>query len=74
MFCIVSTERRNNDDVRKSVNLGNNVTINFLRVLVGLGNGILTSSVYIVEVVSADNRGSVVMVSEQREIVSTGLL
>ena len=33
------------------------------RVLVGLGNGILTSSVYIVEVVSADNRGSVVMVS-----------
>ena len=34
------------------------------RVLVGLGNGILTSSVYIVEVVSADNRGSVVMVSQ----------
>ena len=74
MFCIVSTERRNNDDVRKSVNLGNNGTINFLRVLVGLGNGILTSSVYIVEVVSADNRGSVVMVSEQCEIISTGLL
>ena len=33
------------------------------RLLVGLGNGILTSSVYIVEVVSPDNRGSVVMVS-----------
>ena len=30
--------------------------------LVGLGNGILTSSVYIVEVVSANRRGSVVMV------------
>ena len=32
------------------------------RMLVGLGNGILTSSVYIVEVVSANRRGSVVMV------------
>ena len=33
------------------------------RILVGLGNGILTSSVYIVEVVPAKNRGSIVMVS-----------
>ena len=32
------------------------------RMLTGLGNGILTSSVYIVEVVSASRRGSVVMV------------
>jgi len=36
-------------------------TILASRLLVGLGNGILTSSVYIVEVVSPDNRGSVVM-------------
>ena len=34
------------------------------RLLVGLGNGILTSSVYIVEVVAPDNRGSVVMVRD----------
>ena len=33
-----------------------------LRMLTGLGNGILTSSVYIVEVVAASRRGSVVMV------------
>ena len=33
------------------------------RVLTGLGNGILTSSVYVVEVVTATRRGSVVMVS-----------
>ena len=32
--------------------------------LTGLGNGILTSSVYIVEVVAASRRGSVVMVSQ----------
>ena len=32
------------------------------RVLTGLGNGILTSSVYVVEVVTATRRGSVVMV------------
>ncbi|XP_023349580.1 facilitated trehalose transporter Tret1-2 homolog [Eurytemora carolleeae] len=37
-------------------------TILTSRLLVGLGNGILTSSVYIVEVVSPDNRGSVVMI------------
>ena len=35
----------------------------FIRMLTGLGNGILTSSVYIVEVVAASRRGSVVMVS-----------
>ena len=35
------------------------------RMLTGLGNGILTSSVYIVEVVSASRRGSVVMVSKR---------
>ena len=33
------------------------------RILTGLGNGILTSSVYVVEVVTATRRGSVVMVS-----------
>ena len=36
------------------------------RVLTGLGNGILTSSVYVVEVVTATRRGSVVMVSGER--------
>ena len=34
------------------------------RMLTGLGNGILTSSVYIVEVVAASRRGSVVMVRQ----------
>ena len=34
----------------------------YIRMLTGLGNGILTSSVYIVEVVAASRRGSVVMV------------
>ena len=37
-------------------------TIYASRMLTGLGNGILPSSVYIVEVVAASRRGSVVMV------------
>ena len=41
------------------------------RVLTGLGNGILTSSVYVVEVVTATRRGSVVMVSARLEIPPT---
>ena len=38
-------------------------TIYISRFLVGLGNGLLLSSVYSVEVAAADRRGAVVMVS-----------
>ena len=43
------------------------------RILVGLGNGILTSSVYIVEVVPAKNRGSIVMVNHHYSQISNNL-
>jgi len=69
---MIKPKKENKTKTRhKSVKTFKDFNIPVLRLLVGFGNGILTSSVYIAESVSPEDRGSVVMV---RKFKKTHLL